>query len=207
MTISSEDVPIGLVRRATSRSRRRTSRSAGTARSAARRRRSSSTRSSCATLHGDGRRTSPPIRSASPRPTSTMSTELSLFGVGIPGRRGAHALAPSRATSCSRPRRCSSRAPRSPPTALREQFGGLADAVLRDWTVCIARVHPRGLTLTAVAVDGDAARRRLRHRRRDHLRPRAAGERHVRVTRFVTRMTRGAGPDAACPRLQGLPGA
>ena len=38
---------------------------------------------------------------------------------------------------------------------LREQFGALADAVLRDWTVCIAEYIPAGLTLTSIAVDGD----------------------------------------------------
>jgi hypothetical protein len=37
---------------------------------------------------------------------------------------------------------------------LREQFGGLADAVLRDWTVCIAEYIPAGLTLTSIAVEG-----------------------------------------------------
>ena len=88
-------------------------------------------------------------------PDVTMSTELSLFGVSLPRggvadpqrRRGRHrALAR---------RRCSSPAPRSPPTALRQQFGRLADVVLRDWTVCIAQYIPAGVTLTAVAVDGD----------------------------------------------------
>lgn len=38
---------------------------------------------------------------------------------------------------------------------LRDQFGALADAVLRDWTVCIADDLPAGVTLSAVAVDGD----------------------------------------------------
>ena len=38
---------------------------------------------------------------------------------------------------------------------LRKQFGGIADAVLRDWTVCIAQYIPAGLTLTSLKVDGD----------------------------------------------------
>lgn len=38
---------------------------------------------------------------------------------------------------------------------LRERFGGLADAVLRDWNVCIAQYLPAAVTLGAVAVEGD----------------------------------------------------
>lgn len=39
---------------------------------------------------------------------------------------------------------------------LRDRFGGLADTVLRDWTVCIAQYIPAGVTLTGIQVDGDA---------------------------------------------------
>ncbi|MCP2637399.1 DUF2993 domain-containing protein [Microbacterium sp. HD4P20] len=39
--------------------------------------------------------------------------------------------------------------------ALRNQFGGVADTVLRDWTLCIAQYIPAGATLTDVAVDDD----------------------------------------------------
>jgi len=39
---------------------------------------------------------------------------------------------------------------------LRARFGGAADAVLRDWTVCVRQHLPRGVTLTSVAVRGDA---------------------------------------------------
>ncbi len=37
---------------------------------------------------------------------------------------------------------------------LRERFGGLADAVLRDWTICIAQYMPAGVTLTDAQVEG-----------------------------------------------------
>ena len=88
-------------------------------------------------------------------PDVTMSTELSRLRRRHPRRRLAHARPRSTAISCSRPRRCSSPAPRSPPTASADRFGRLADAVLRDWTVCVAQYIPAGLTLTAVAIDGD----------------------------------------------------
>lgn len=39
--------------------------------------------------------------------------------------------------------------------ALRDQFGGVADTVLRDWTVCIAQYIPAGATLADVAVQSD----------------------------------------------------
>ena len=39
--------------------------------------------------------------------------------------------------------------------ALRDQFGSVADAVVRDWPVCIAQYLPAGLTLTGMSVDGD----------------------------------------------------
>ncbi len=39
--------------------------------------------------------------------------------------------------------------------ALQDQFGGLADAVLRDWNVCIAQYLPAGVVLTGVEVEGD----------------------------------------------------
>ena len=32
---------------------------------------------------------------------------------------------------------------------------GAADTVLRDWDVCVAQYLPAGVTLTAVAVEGD----------------------------------------------------
>lgn len=38
---------------------------------------------------------------------------------------------------------------------LRARFGGIADAVLRDWNLCIAADIPAALTLTDASVDGD----------------------------------------------------
>jgi len=37
---------------------------------------------------------------------------------------------------------------------LRSRFGRIADAVLRDWTVCVAEYLPAGVALTDVAVEG-----------------------------------------------------
>lgn len=39
---------------------------------------------------------------------------------------------------------------------VRRRFGGVADLVLREWRVCLADELPRALTLTSVAVEGDA---------------------------------------------------
>jgi hypothetical protein len=38
---------------------------------------------------------------------------------------------------------------------LRSRFGGIADAVLRDWTVCIAEYLPAGATLVDITVEGE----------------------------------------------------
>ena len=35
------------------------------------------------------------------------------------------------------------------------RFGGIADAVLRDWTVCIAEYLPAGATLVDITVEGE----------------------------------------------------
>ena len=87
-------------------------------------------------------------------PDLVMSTELRFLGIGIPvtvaltpsASEGDIVLTPSRLEVAN-----------AEVTAdgLRGQFGVLADAVLRDWTVCIAEYIPVGLTLTSVAVDGD----------------------------------------------------
>jgi hypothetical protein len=37
---------------------------------------------------------------------------------------------------------------------LRSRFGGVADAVLRDWTVCLAQHLPAGVTVTDIDVEG-----------------------------------------------------
>ena len=87
-------------------------------------------------------------------PDIVMSSELRFLGIGIPitvaltpsASEGDIVLTPSRIELAN-----------GEVTAdgLREQFGRLADAVLRDWTVCIAEYIPAGLTLTSIEVDGD----------------------------------------------------
>jgi hypothetical protein len=86
-------------------------------------------------------------------PNVTMATDLQLFGVAIPV--GA-ALTPSAVEGDIVLTPASVRLGENEVTAdaLREQFGGLADTVLRDWTVCIAQYLPAGATLTGVAVEG-----------------------------------------------------
>ena len=87
-------------------------------------------------------------------PNVTMSIDLQLFGVTIPV---GVALAPSAADGAIVLTPAALRVGESEATAdaLRRQFGGLADAVLRDWNVCIAQYLPSGVTLTAVEVTGD----------------------------------------------------
>ena len=87
-------------------------------------------------------------------PDIVMSSELRFLGIGIPitvaltpsASEGDIVLTPSRLELAN-----------GEVTAegLRERFGGLADAVLREWTVCIAEYIPAGLTLTSMAVEGD----------------------------------------------------
>jgi hypothetical protein len=88
-------------------------------------------------------------------PDVTMSTEVSVFGVGIPV---SVSLTPSAVDGDLVLTPASLQLAGAEITAedLSDRFGRLADAVLRDWTVCIAEYIPAGLTLTAVTVDGDA---------------------------------------------------
>lgn len=87
-------------------------------------------------------------------PDVTMSTELSLLGLSFPvgvsltpsAVEGDIVLSPAALQLASA---------EISAAALREQFGRLADVVVRDWTVCIAEYIPAGVTLTAVAVEGD----------------------------------------------------
>ena len=87
-------------------------------------------------------------------PDVTVSTQLSVFGVGIPvgiallpaaGSAGDLTLTPSSFTAGG---------VELTADALRQQFGGLADSVLRTWDVCIAQYLPSALTLTSVSVEG-----------------------------------------------------
>ena len=87
-------------------------------------------------------------------PDVTMSTELSVFGVSIPV---AAALTPSAVGGdiVLTPASLQLGDAEIGAEDLRDRFGRLAETVVRDWTVCIAQYIPAGLTLTAVAVDGE----------------------------------------------------
>ena len=87
-------------------------------------------------------------------PDVTMSTELSLFALSFPvgvsltpsAVEGDLVLSPSSLQLAGADISAD---------GLRSQFGRVADLVLRDWTVCVAQYIPAGLTMTAVAVEGD----------------------------------------------------
>ena len=87
-------------------------------------------------------------------PDVTMTLDLQLFGMGIPV---GVALTPSVAEGDIVLTPASLQLGQSAVSAdaLRDQFGGVADTVLRDWDVCVAQYLPAGVTLTAVAVEGD----------------------------------------------------
>jgi hypothetical protein len=86
-------------------------------------------------------------------PNVTMSLDLTLFGAKIPI---GVALTPSAADGdiVLTPASFTLGTSQVTADALQAQFGGLADAVLRDWSVCIADQLPAGATLTGVEVDG-----------------------------------------------------
>ena len=87
-------------------------------------------------------------------PDLVMSTELRLLGIGIPVTV---ALTPSASEGdiVLTPSTLELAGGEITAAGLRAQFGGIADAVLRDWTVCVAQYIPAGLTLTSLSVDGD----------------------------------------------------
>lgn len=86
-------------------------------------------------------------------PDVTMTTELQLLGVGVPV---GVTLSPSVAEGDVVLTPASLQVSGADVTAdaLRRQFGIVAEAVLRDWTVCIAQYIPAGITLTGVEVVG-----------------------------------------------------
>ncbi|MFD1492812.1 MULTISPECIES: DUF2993 domain-containing protein [Microbacterium] len=87
-------------------------------------------------------------------PDLTIGTELSVLGASFPigvalqpgAAEGDLTLTPTRFTLGET---------EVDADALRARFGGLADAVLRTWDVCIAEHLPAALTLTSVQVDRD----------------------------------------------------
>jgi hypothetical protein len=86
-------------------------------------------------------------------PNVTMTVELSVLGVGIPV---AASLTPSAVEGELVLSPASLQVAGGEITAdgLREQFGGIADAVLRDWPVCVAQYLPAGVVLTGAEVSG-----------------------------------------------------
>jgi hypothetical protein len=86
-------------------------------------------------------------------PDVTFSTELSVFGVGIPVgvallpgvAEGDLTLTPQSGTVAGA---------EITADGLRSQFGSLADPVLRTWDICIAQYLPAALTLTSAAAEG-----------------------------------------------------
>jgi hypothetical protein len=87
-------------------------------------------------------------------PDVTMTTELSLFGASLPI---GVALTPSAVDGDIVLSPASLQLAGNEITAdqLSEQFGRFAEAVLRDYTICIAQYIPAGVELTSIAVTGD----------------------------------------------------
>ena len=87
-------------------------------------------------------------------PDVTMSTELTFLGLSVPL---SVALTPSAVDGeiVLTPSQLQLAGADVSAADLRDRFGSLADAVLKDWTVCIAEYIPAGMTLTGIAVEGD----------------------------------------------------
>ena len=87
-------------------------------------------------------------------PDVTMQAELALFGVSFPV---GVAMTPSVAEGdiVLTPSSFELAGAQIDASELGEQFGPIADAVVRDWTVCLAQYIPAGVTLTDVRVEGD----------------------------------------------------
>lgn len=84
-------------------------------------------------------------------PEVTMATDLQVFGMTVPV---GVALSPGVADGDVVLTPASLQVSGADVTAdaLRDQFGVVAEVVLRDWTVCIAQYIPAGITLTGVEV-------------------------------------------------------
>lgn len=84
----------------------------------------------------------------------TMTMQLQLFGVGVPV---GVALTPSAVDGdiVLTPASLQLAGAQVGADELRDQFGQVADLVLRDWTVCVAQYLPAGVALADVAVDGE----------------------------------------------------
>ena len=86
-------------------------------------------------------------------PNVTMATELRFFGLELPV---GVALTPSAVEGdiVLTPAALQLAGNEISAGALRDQFGGVADAVLRDWTICIAEYLPAGVELADISVSG-----------------------------------------------------
>lgn len=86
-------------------------------------------------------------------PNVTMSIELSFLGIGIPV---AAALTPSALEGelVLSPASIEVAGAEITADGVRDQFGDLADVVLKDWPVCVAQYLPAGVTLTDAQVVG-----------------------------------------------------
>jgi hypothetical protein len=87
-------------------------------------------------------------------PDVTIQAELALFGVSFPV---GVAMTPSVAEGdiVLTPTAFELAGAQIDAAALGEQFGPIADTVVRGWTLCLAQYIPAGVTLTEVRVDGD----------------------------------------------------
>jgi hypothetical protein len=85
-------------------------------------------------------------------PDVTFSTEFSVFGIAVPV---GVSLVPGAADGALTLTPASFEAAGGTVDAeqLRQQLGGLADGVIRDWSICIEDQLPSALTLTGVTVD------------------------------------------------------
>lgn len=88
------------------------------------------------------------------QPDVEMSIELNVFGIAIPI---GVALSPSAVDGdiVLAPASLTLGGGQISADDLRSRFGGIADAVLRDWTVCIAQYLPAGAALVDIAVEAE----------------------------------------------------
>ncbi|WP_345802000.1 DUF2993 domain-containing protein [Microbacterium sp. AZCO] len=88
------------------------------------------------------------------QPDVTMSTSLTFLGLSVPV---GVSLTPSVADGALvlTPAQLQLAGADVSADDLRSRFGSIADAVLKDYTVCVAQYIPAGVTLTGIAVEGD----------------------------------------------------
>lgn len=87
-------------------------------------------------------------------PNVTMATELVFFGARLPVAIGLTPTAQNGDLVLT-PAALSLGDADIDANDLRDRFGDVADAALRDWTVCIAHYIPAAMTMTGVVVEGN----------------------------------------------------